>query len=217
MEKYNLDDKGGLFKFVAKSPSKIVKQGDNIELKHFGIFNLIKATASDITETSFRIQSTDKAGDAKISTGDHVMLYYSTGDNYVITGEIGTVNKLDPIDLVIKVSKIEKFKDLIKEKKYCVSLNSNFKIVGVPESKQAAVKNISFGGIKADCSEDIMLEDIIEVTIYVDKLNKMPFKGKIVRKNKVDNKYEYGVEYSEVTETSNKLLTRLIYDIESRV
>ncbi len=217
MEKYNLDEKGGLFKFVAKSPSKIVKQGDSIELKHFGIFNLIKATASDITETSFRIQSTDKAGDVKISTGDHVMLYYSTGDNYVITGEVGTANKLDPIDLVIKVVKIEKLKDLIKEKKYCVSLNANLKILGVTESKQAAVKNISFGGIKANCNEDIMLEDIIDVTVYVDKLNKMPFKGRIVRKNKIDSKYEYGIEYSEVTESSNKLLTRLIYDIESRL
>ena len=217
MEKYNLDDKGGLFKFIAKSPSKIVKQGDNIEFKHFGTFNLIKATASDITETSFRIQSTDKIVDAKISTGDHVMLYYSTGDHYIISGEVGTVNKLDPIDLVIKVIKIEKFKDLIKEKKYCVSLNANFKIVGVPESKQAAVKNISFGGIKADCNEDIMMEDIIEVTVYVDKLNKMPFKGRVVRKNKIDNKYEYGIEYSEVTESSNKLLTRLIHDIEGRI
>lgn len=217
MEKYNLDDKGGLFKFIAKSPSKIVKQGDSIELKHFGTFNLIKATASDITETSFRIQSTDKIVDAKISTGDHVMLYYSTGDHYIISGEVGTVSKLDPIDLVIKVIKIEKFKDLIKEKKYCVSLNANFKIVGVPEPKQAAVKNISFGGIKADCNEDIMMEDIIEVTIYVDKLNKMPFKGRIVRKNKIDNKYEYGIEYSEVTESGNKLLTRLIHDIEGRI
>ena len=217
MEKYNLDDKGGLFKFIAKSPSKIVKQGDNIEFKHFGTFNLIKATASDITETSFRIQSTDKIVDAKISTGDHVMLYYSTGDHYIISGEVGTVNKLDPIDLVIKVIKIEKFKDLIKEKKYCVSLNANFKIVGVPENKQASIKNISFGGIKADCNEDIMMEDIIEVTVYVDKLNKMPFKGRIVRKNKIDNKYEYGVEYSEVTESSNKLLTRLIHDIEGRI
>jgi hypothetical protein len=217
VEKYNLDDKGGLFKFIAKSPSKIVKQGDSIELKHFGTFNLIKATASDITETSFRIQSTDKIVDAKISTGDHVMLYYSTGDHYIISGEVGTVSKLDPIDLVIKVIKIEKFKDLIKEKKYCVSLNANFKIVGVPEPKQAAVKNISFGGIKADCNEDIMMEDIIEVTIYVDKLNKMPFKGRIVRKNKIDNKYEYGIEYSEVTESGNKLLTRLIHDIEGRI
>lgn len=217
MEKYNLDDKGGLFKFIAKSPAKIVKQGDSIELKHFGVFNLIKATAGNVTDTSFRVQSTDKIIDAKISTGDHVMLYYSSGDNYIITGEVGAVNNLDPIDLIIKVEKIEKLKDLIKEKKYCVSLNAGFKILGVPEIKQAAVKNISFGGIKVNCNEDIMMEDIVEVTMYMDKLNKMPFKGRIVRKNKIGDKYEYGVEFSEMTETSNKLLTRLIYDIESRV
>ena len=62
-----------------------------------------------------------------------------------------------------------------------------------------------------------MLEDVIEVTAYIDKNNKLPFKGRVVRKNKLDNKFEYGVEYSEMTESSNKLLTRLIYDIESRV
>ncbi len=217
MEKYNLDDKGGLFKFVAKSPLKIVKQGDSIEFKHFGMFNLIKATASDVTETSFRIQSTEKAIDTAITPGDSVMLYYTSGDHYVISGEIGTVNKTDPLDLVIKVGKIEKFKDLIKEKKYCVSMNAALKIIGVPESKQASLKNISFGGIKADCREDILLEDIIDVTVYVDKNNKMPFKGRVVRKNRLNDKYEYGVEFSEMTESSNKLLTRLIYDIESRV
>ena len=148
MEKYNLDEKGGLFKFVAKSPSKIVKQGDSIELKHFGVFNLLRATASDITENSFRVRSNDKTSDAVISSGDHVMLYYSSGDNYVITGEVGTVNKIEPLDLIIKVIKIEKLKDLIKEKKYCISINAAVKIMGVPESKPAALKNISFGGIK---------------------------------------------------------------------
>lgn len=213
MEKYNLDEKGGLFKYLEKKPSKVVKQGEGLELKHFNMFNLVKSTASEITDTSFRAQSSEKAGDANFAPGDHVISYYS---EFVITGEVGTVNKLDPIDLIIKVSKIEKFKDLVKEKKYCVSLNSNLKIMGIPDARQAAVKNISFGGIKVDCKEDIMLEDIVDVTIYVDKLNKMQFKGRIVRKNKVDNKFEYGIEFTEMTETSNKLLTRLIYDIESR-
>lgn len=217
MEKYNLDEKGGLFKYLEKRPSKVVKQGEAIELKHFNMFNLIKATASEITDTSFRAQSNEKAGDAAITPGDHIMSYYSTGDNFVITGEVGTVNKLDPIDLIIKVSKIEKLKDLVKEKKYCVGLNATLKIMGIPDGRQATVKNISFGGVKVDCKEDIMLEDIVDATIFVDKNNKLQFKGKIVRKNKIDNKFEYGIEYTELTETNNKLLTRLVYDIESRM
>lgn len=217
MEKYNLDDKGGLFKFTAKSPMKIVKQGDEIEFKHFGIFNYIKAKVTEVNETSIRVLSSEKAADAGIAPNDHIMLYYSSGDIYVITGEIGTVNKQEPLDLTIKVVKIEKLKDNIKEKKHCVSMNSSFKIIGVPESKAAAVKNISFGGIKANCREDIMLEDLVEIMIYVDKNNKMPFKGRIVKKNKINDCFEYGIEYSEMTESSKKLLTRIMYDIDSRI
>lgn len=217
MEKYNLDDKGGLFKFVAKSPSKIVKQGDGIEFKHFGIFNYLNAKVTEVTETSIKIQSADKITDAGISPNDHVALYYSSGDLYVVAGEVANVNKQDTLDITIKVVKIEKLKDLVKEKKHTVSMNSSFKIIGVPEGKHGTVKNVSFGGIKADCKEDIMLEDIVEITIYVDKNNRMPFKGRIVRKNKINDFYEYGVEFSEMTESSNKLLTRIMYDIDSKI
>jgi hypothetical protein len=217
VEKYNLDDKGGLFKFVAKSPSKIVKNGDSIELKHSSLFNYINAKVSEVNETSIRVESSDKTAEAVINYDEPVVLYYKSGDLYVITGEVGAVNRIEPLDLVIKVIKIEKLKDLVKEKKHCVSFHAMFKIIGVPEGRPAVVKNISFGGIKADCFEDIMLEDIVEVTIYVDKFNKLPFKGRIVRKNKVGNHNEYGIEYTELTESGNKVLTRVMYDIDSKI
>jgi hypothetical protein len=163
------------------------------------------------------VQTSEKAAEAGIASGDPVALYYKSGDIYVVTGEIGTVNKADPLDVIIKVVKIEKLKDLVKEKKHVVGMNASFKIIGVPDGKPAYVKNISFGGIKADCKEDIMMEDIVEATIYVDKMNKMPFKGRIVRKNKNGQFFEYGVEYTEMMETSNKLLTRVMYEIDSKV
>jgi hypothetical protein len=217
VEKYNLDDKGGLFKFLAKSPQKVIKSGDGIELIHFSLFNHIKARVSEVSETSIRITSTDKTSDFVFNTEDHVVLYYNSGDFYVVTGIIGTLNKSDPLDMVIKVSKIEKLKDLIKEKRHCISLHATFKIIGVPEVKPAIVKNISFGGIKTDCFEDIMLEDIVEVTIYVDKANKLMYRGRIVKKNKIGSLFEYGIEYTDMTESSNKLLTRVMYDIDSLI
>lgn len=217
MEKYNLDDKGGLFKFIEKKPSKVIKQGDSIELKHFAIFNYIKGTTSELTDTTFRVQTAEKAADAGIAAGDPVALYYTSGDVYVVTGEVGTVNKSDPLDITVKVVKIEKLKDLVKEKKHCVAMNSSFKIIGVPEGKPARVKNISFGGIKADCREDIMLEDIVDITIYINKMSKMPFKGRIVRKNKNGEFFEYGIEYTEMMESSSKLLTGVMYDIDGRI
>lgn len=217
MEKYNLDDKGGLFKFIEKKASKVVKQGDAIDLKHFALPGAVKAKVTEVTETTIRIQSGDKAGDAEISQNDHVILEYSPSkDVFVVTGEIGKVNSKDPIDFTVKVEKIEKLKDLIKEKKMYTSLHSTVKIIGVPDGKQAYVKAISFGGVKFNCSEDIMSEDIIEITINIDKTNKMNFKGKVVRKNKIEDFYEYGIEYAEIGESCNKVLTRLMYDYENR-
>jgi len=218
MEKYNLDEKGGLFKFVAKSPVKIVKTNDGIDLKHSSVFNYIKSTVLDVGESTLKIQSKDKTPGISLSEGDHVVLYYrASGDIYVITGEIGPVEKNDPLQVTVKVQKIEKLKDLIKEKRHCVSMAALIKIIGVPEAKSAVIKNISFGGVKINCAEDIMMEDMVDVSVLVDKMNKMPFKGRVVRKNKINSLFEYGLEYVEMTETGSKLLTRCIYEFESMV
>lgn len=217
MEKYNLDDKGGLFKFVEKKASKVLKNGDSIELKHFQLPGVVKARISDVTESTFRLQSDTRAPDAVITQNDHVILeYVNSGNTYVVTGAVNTVNGKEPADVMINVVKIEKLKDLIKEKKLYVSLPASIKIIGVSEPKNATVSVISFGGVKFFSREDIMNEDIIEMTYFFDKATKMNFKGKIVRKNKIDTGFEYGLEYAEVVESYNKVLTRLMYDYENR-
>ncbi|HHW47912.1 MAG TPA: PilZ domain-containing protein [Clostridiaceae bacterium] len=216
MEKYNLDEKGGLFKFNVKNPSKVVKQGDNIEFKHFNVFDFIKATVVDVTDSTIKIKSNEKLSDVSFSPGDHVILYYRPSKEfYVVTAEISSVDKNDPLEVTLKVHKIERIKDLVKNKKCCVCFPATVKIIGVPEGRFAAVKNISFGGVKVDCKEEIMMEDIVDVTIKTDKTNKLSFKGRVVRKNKLENTNEYGIEFSEMTESCSKLLTRIMYEFES--
>lgn len=217
MEKYNLDDKGGLFKFVEKKASKVLKNGDPIELKHFQLPGAIKGKVSDVTESTFRLQADVKAPDAVISLNDHVALeYVSSGTTYEVTGTVNAVNGKDPVDVIINLIRIEKLKDIAKEKKYYVSLSASVKIIGVAEPKNACITAISLGGIKMYCNEDLMNEDIIEITYYIDKNTKMNFKGKIVRKNKVNDTFEYGLEYAEVGESYNKVITRILYDNETR-
>lgn len=218
MEKYNLDEKGGLFKFVEKRASKVIKKGDDIELKHFNNPSNIMSSVIDVTDTTVKIQVKDKISDLAMEEGDHVVLYYNPSrEIFVVTAEIASVDRKDPLEITINVSKIEKLKDMAKEKKHCVSFPATIKIIGVPEGKFATVKNISFGGVKVNCKEDIMMEDVVDVIVLLDKINKMPFKGRIVRKNKLNNCFEYGIEYVEMVETSNKLLTRLIFDFENKI
>ncbi len=218
MEKYNLDEKGGLFKFVEKKPSKVVKNGDIVELRHFGVFGTIRCNIISVDDSTLKIQASEKNPDVSFSTGDHLVLSYeSSKDVFVIVGEIASVDSKDPLEITISVNRIEKLKDNVKEKKYFVSLPVSLKIIGIPENKMGIVKNISFGGIKFNCNEDIMMEDIVDATIQLDKQNKLPFKGRVVRKNHIGNYYEYGLEFAEMVESSNKLLTRTMYELESSI
>jgi len=206
MTGYNLDEKTGLFGGFGIKPNKLIKKDDVIEVKHYNMFNFIKANATDITENSLKIQSKEKVGDLQVFVGDPVaMNYTSSGELYVISATITGINMMDPLEATVKVHKIEKMKDLRKYERFFVSYPASVKILGVQENKFAAVKNISLGGIKVNCKEDIML-----MTITLDKVNKYSFKGRVVRKGKVDDFNEYGVEFIEMTETNSKILHHCI-------
>jgi len=216
MERYNLDGKGGLFKFSVKSPSKLVKQGEEVELKHFSSNKFLKSKILNVTESTIKIQVMEKVPEGSISAGDHVVLHYGQpGNIFVIPANISSINSTDPFEATLMTGKIEKMKDMIKERRHCVSFPSLVKIIGLKDAIPAVVKYISFGGVKMNCGEDILLEDVVDVTILLDKINKLSFKGRVVRKNKLDSEIEYGIEYTDFTETNNKLLTRCLYDFET--
>lgn len=218
MEKYNLDDKGGMFRFLGKSPVKIVKNGEPIEFKHASNHTMAKAVVLDVSEHSLKVQLKDRIASEGIAVEDHIVLNYNPSSDFmVITGEVGSIDRTDPLEITVKVVKIEKLKDLIKEKKCCVGLQGTFKIIGIADGKPVTVKAISLGGIKANCREDIMMEDVVDIMIQVDKINKMNFKGRVVRKNRVGNNNEYGIEYTDIGESTLKHVHHLLYQYESMV
>jgi len=211
VEKYNLDDKGGLFKFLVKNPNKLVKANDKIEMLHFSSFNPIRGTVQEVTDTAIKIKFTDPAADFGGTAGEHVILSYNPDESYVVTGDIGSVDSRNPLQITVKVHKIEKLKDLKKEKKLCVSLPGFVKIIGVAENRPIAVKNIGMGGIKFNAHDDILMEDFIEATVNLDKATKLSLKGRVIRKNKLNDLYEYGLEVEEMTESNIKTLNNAVF------
>lgn len=211
MKSYDLDDKTGLFgTFMTKNPTKLLRIGDDVEFKHFALFNLIKAFPVEVNENSIKIQAKEAVAAPNIKPGDHVVVNFTSGEMYVLSGEIESVDKLDPLEVTIKINKIEKMKDFRKGEKFAVSLSASIKIIGIAESVPAVAKNISFGGAKINCKEEIMQEDVVEITITIDKSTRYGFKGRVVRKNKVTDYFEYGLEITEITETNLKNLHHLI-------
>ncbi|HEX3029032.1 MAG TPA: PilZ domain-containing protein [Clostridia bacterium] len=211
MTGYNLDEKTGLFSGFGIKANKLIKKDDTVDVKHYNMFNFLKAVATDITENSIRIQSKEKYGDLQVLVGDPIVINYTnSGEVYSISATLSQVFMMDPLEAIVKINKIEKMKDLRKFERFFVSYSASVKILGVSENKFAAVKNISLGGLKVNCKEDIMLEDVIEMTVTIDKVNKLSFTGRVVRKGKTDNYNEYGIEFIEMSENNSKILHHCI-------
>ena len=110
--------------------------------------------------------------------------------------------------------KIEKVKDSVKSQKFYNSFPANIKVIGVQELVPAVIKTYNLTSFKLNCPTDIMLEDIIDISAKTDKVSRIACKGRVVRKNRLSNTYEYGIEITELPESSSKVLHFLITRFE---
>jgi len=208
MSKYDLDKRMGIFNFLStKTLSKIVRINSPADLKHFRMFEFINATIIDRTENEIILKVRDSIKDPLFFPDDHVVINYSNQKElYVMSGVISYVYSVSPLKISISVNGIEKFKDLRKHQRYYVSLTSTIKVSGFVTPIFAVVKNISSGGVKVYCKDILTYDDIIDVEVILDRTNKLNFNGKIVRKAKIKDYYEYGIEIIGLSESNLKCL-----------
>ncbi|MCX7920396.1 MAG: PilZ domain-containing protein [Clostridia bacterium] len=200
MGSYNLDESRSLLNLFSNiKPSKLIKKGDHIELKHFNMFDFINATVLDISDGEITLLLTDSFDGCFLSTTDPVVLNFMTeNDMYVISGEISLLETLSPIEVSIKIKKVEDRKNLRKYERFYVSMIAGVKAPGSSEEVFAVVKNISLGGVKFNSHLDVSLKDIVDVTLILDQSRKVSFKGVVVRKSELSDLFEYGVEICEI-------------------
>jgi len=196
MARYNLDGGTGLFNALGnRNPAKVVKLGSGVDIKHFKMFEYINAEVLGKTDDSIKVEAKDVLKETLFFPGDHVVVNYSnTQDLFVMDGNINHVYDINPLIIDVKINKVEKLKDLRKHERFYVSLMANIRVCGTSKLVFAVVKNMSSGGIKINCNEQLTTEDVLEVEILLDRTNKLVFSGAVVRKNKVNDYYEYGIE-----------------------
>lgn len=208
MEKYNLDEKGGLSKLFKKKPSRFLLKDDTIELSHFSSFNSVKMLMLDVTDSTVKLRLTEENPDLKVNPEDIVVLtYFADKDYYVISGQVESIEQTDPVEITINLHNFEKAKDLRKENKRYVSFMGTINPIESPESKSSAIiKVMGLRAIKVDCKDELQLGNRVDVLANLDKKSKLSFKGEIVRKQKVSNLFEYGIEVREITESNSRLM-----------
>lgn len=216
MAMYDLDVKKGFFsKNTNVNITKFLKAGENIEFKHHTLFNSVKATVVKFNELMIRIQMIDEIDISNLYVSDYIVLdYTNTKNRYLIGGEIVEIENYPPYKIDIKIDKSENMKDLRKCKRYIISQKGTINLVGEEPSVECVIKNVSLNGIKINSRIDFLMDEIVELSIYTDKYVKFYLKGKVVRKNLLNEYFEYGLEIIELTESNLLSMHRYLNSFE---
>lgn len=208
MSGYNLDENKGIFSlFGIKNLTKLIKQGAAMDVKHFKMYEYMNCTVLEKSENDIKLEMKDHTQETLFFPGDHVVLNYSNNNElYVIDGTIVYVFSINPPVIKVRMNKCEKLKNLRKHERYYVSLMANIRVSGSNKPFFAVVKNMSSGGIKINSDERLIPEDVLEVEVILDRTNKLVFSGAVVRKNKLGNYFEYGIEIKGISESNIKCL-----------
>lgn len=208
MSEYYLDEKTADTSLgIEKKLDKIVKIGTGLEIKHIKMFEYLNANVLEKSENTLRLTTKESIKETFFFPGDHVAINYSdTDDLFAISGKITNINSLNPLDLTVTTTRIEKLKDSRKYERYYVSLMANINSPDFSDKVFVVVKNMSSGGIKINCSEYLSMTESVGVEVVLDRINKLSFRGAIVRKGRGKGYFEYGIEIREISESNYKCL-----------
>jgi len=217
MTRYNLDGDAGLFNvFGSRNHTKVIKLGSGVDIKHFKVFEYINAEVLDKEDDVIKLEAKDVLKETLFFPGDHVVINYSnTNELYVMDGSVNHVYDISPLLIDVRINKVEKLKDLRKHERFYVSLMANIRVCGTSKLVFAVVKNMSSGGIKINCSDQLTKEDVLEVEILLDRTNKLVFSGSVVRTNKMSDYFEYGIEIRGISENNLKCLYHYLKWLDS--
>lgn len=211
MAGYNLDEKTGILgMFGSKLSAKVLKENDFVDFKHFNMFDAIKASIVSISDPYVKLEIANLP-QVDIFPEDHVVLNYANfSEVYVISAKVVAIESFLPAIVVVMVDRVEKMKDLRRFERFYVSLPVYLKVSGVMEPAFGVVTNISVSGIKLNCNMDLMMEDVMELIITLDKVEKLSFRGKIVRKSRITQYFEYGFEVYDITDGNRRNLFHFV-------
>jgi len=207
MAGYNLDDKTGLLSVFTKASLKVIKVSSDISMKHYNVYNNLVAIVESVSDPIIKLSIKENNKDLSLSPRDIIVLSYSDDNEvYLVSASIVSIEDDEPYQFTVSTIKIEKLKDLRKAERFFISNAAYIKVQGILEPIFGIATNISVTGIKIVCNINLLMEDIMDITLMIDKKQKVMFRGKIVRKNKFMDLYEYGFEIYELSEDNRRNL-----------
>jgi hypothetical protein len=214
MEKYNLDDKGGLFNFTAKKPSKVLAKEESIVMKHFNYPGQVKMKIVDFDDTSAELESTQDIPGLDIQEEDHVVLsYFSNNTSYIMPGNVVKFEPGNPWKVTVSIRKVRKSKDLFKELKTYVSYSGSISQDDIEKKDKIIIEAVCTKAVRLYTKSDHRTGDVVNISSVIGRSGKLNFKGKIAKTEKKGSYNQYVVEVDQITESNAKLLNSMITEV----
>ena len=102
-----------------------------------------------------------------------------------------------------------------KRSRYLVSLSGIIKNEADDTGKAIIVRDLSFEGLRVDCSSEFEVDSKVYISINLDKRQRCSFKGRVVRKANLGKTFEYGIQICNILRENNIVLYDYINKLEN--
>jgi len=202
--------------FGNTSAEKLLSKDNIVKMKHFEYDEQFEAKVESVSDEQIKITIDDVLDREKFHINDNIVLSFVKSDEiFWAEGSILFVKYCSPVEIVLNLKEIKKRDNMRKQSRYFVSLSGIIKNEAEDVGNAVVVRDLSFEGIRVDCSSSFDVDSRVYLSINLNKQERCSFKGKIVRKADLGKSFEYGIEISNILRENNIVLYDYINKLEN--
>lgn len=197
-------------------PEKLLSKNNCVKLKHFEYDEHFEAKVESVADEQIKITIDDIIDRERFCINDKVVIsFVKSNEIFWADGEILFIKYTLPVEIVLSVKEIKKRDNMRRRCRYFVSLSGMMKKEAEDNGKAVVVRDLSFEGLRVDCSTNIEVNSKVYMSINLNKLQTCSFKGRVVRKADLGKSFEYGIEICNILRENNIVLYDYINRLEN--
>lgn len=204
--------------FNRKNLARLIEKDYTIKLKHHDFDEFFEAQVQEVEDDQIKVAIDDIIERERFRKNDPIVLsFVKSNEVYLADGEILSVRHGLLVEIMLKLKDIKKRENMRKKSRYIVSLSGCIKKEAEEDTKAVVVRDLSFKGLRVDCSSEFEVDSKVYMSINLGKHQKCSFKGRVVRRAEIGKGYEYGIEICNIMRENNLVLYDYINKLENAV
>lgn len=204
--------------FGRTNAEKLLSKDNTVKLKHFEFDEHFEAKVESVRDEQIKVTIDDIIDREKFCVNDKIVLsFVKSNEVFWADGEISSIKYRSPVEIVLSLKDIKKRDNMRKRSRYFVSLSGSIKKEAEETGNAVVVRDLSFEGLRVDCSSDIEVDSKVYISINLSKQQRCSFKGKVVRKADLGKSFEYGIEICNILRENNIVLYDYINKLENAI